>query len=57
MKLCDLLSLVATIASGAPLDKVNEVEPYKVAQIAKDIHFEQGGNDLIFRKKQGKRLS
>ena len=55
MKLCDLLSLVATIASGAPLDKVNEVEPYKVAQIAKDIHYEQLGKDLIFRKVTGQK--
>ena len=47
MKLCDLLSLVATIASGAPLDKVDEIEPCKVAQIAKNIHFEQVGNDRI----------
>ena len=55
MKLCDLLSLVATIASGAPLDKVNEIEPYKVAQIAKSIHFEQLGNDLVFRKVTGQK--
>ena len=55
MKLCDLLGLVAGAASGIPLDKINEVEPSKMAQIAKDIHLEQLGKDLIFRKVTGKK--
>ena len=55
MKLFDLLGLVAGAASGIPLDKLGEVELEKIAQIANDIHFEQLGKDLIFRKVTGQK--
>lgn len=55
MKLCDLLGLVATVASGMPLDMTSDVESYKIAQIAKDIHLEQSGEDLFFREVTGQK--
>ena len=47
MKLCDLLGLTAAVASGISLDQVSEVEAEKIAQIVRDIHFEQHGKDLL----------
>ena len=55
MKLFNLLGIVATVASGTPLDKVDDVESYKIAQIAKDIYLEQSGEDLFFREVTGQK--
>lgn len=55
MKLCDLFGLVATAASGSPLDRMGEIESYKMAQLAKDVHFEQHGKDLVFRNVTGQK--
>lgn len=55
MKLCDLLGLTAAVASGISLDQVSEVEAEKIAQIVRDIHFEQHGKDLIFKEATGKK--
>ena len=55
MRLCDLLGLTAAVASGISLDQVSEVEAEKIAQIVRDIHFEQHGKDLIFKEVTGQK--
>ena len=50
MKYISLLGLVATVASGKPLEEISEIEEYKIAQMASDIIVEDKGLILDFKK-------
>ncbi len=50
MRLISLLGMVATVASGLPLNQVEKVELLRVGLIAADIFVEKQGNSLIFKK-------
>ena len=50
MRYISLLGLVATIASGRPLDSIESIEEYKIAQMASDICAEQDAIVLHFKK-------
>lgn len=55
MKYVTLLGLVATIASGYPLENLSCIEEFKIAEMAADIFVEQQGDNLVFKKISGKK--
>ena len=50
MRLISLLGLVATVASGYPLEEMSRVEPFKIAEIALDIEVEVSSICLSFQR-------
>lgn len=50
MRYISLLGLVATIASERPLDSIDSIEEYKIAQMASDICAEQDAIVLHFKR-------